>query len=339
MCSERAKFVGSALLGLLVALLDVASDAFLLPNYWNDGIHSVTYASCVFVILSVPVVIVQIFVTITCIRDNDQVGFKDKSAFLQLLETLVDSVPQLVLNITALSICGRSLTPVQIVSITFSCLAIAWRTFDIESDRSAPLSFRMVVIYAYVFVTKIAYTAGRVFVLAYFCFYLGWWIFVAFAIRWLLWVLVSRLLFLQTSTKEMVFSVFVHTLGFGAVPPDGPIVLLIPIWTAVENMIFAVSTFEYGQSAAFVERLPPYAGLRLEDLDSFSHIPLINPPPIQGRGNGTFYPDFCLYNHPLGLHISLNVFVMMLVVGQFFLPIKRKDSPWSETSILFRNTD
>lgn len=91
----------SDIISAIFVIFDIVADGLVLVNYWSAGEYQLFAVSTVILVVSLPFsFVVLVLQTLELARKQD---YKDMKKLASLLETLIESVPQLILKLVFIS--------------------------------------------------------------------------------------------------------------------------------------------------------------------------------------------------------------------------------------------
>lgn len=317
-CLTKTANCIATLFALLLPLFDIITDGATLAVYWEYDSRTIFYVSLAILICTLPCSVVVIALEMKQMISNLDEKWKQRKMVLKLFEVAFESVPQLIINLIRVSICGKSAHYIQIISAISSCLS----TFEylLISDPNDMLHpgpmWRRILVFLGIFFTKLVFVTARVLAVSYFCLYLGWWIILVLFINFFCWMNVN--LSLNIGWKEYLKVYIVHHFSF-MVHQNIVMMLIKPIITTAENIMLVLVAALY--SVFIVHNGPYVSGLQ----------PVIPADDVY-ISNHTHYHQklFCLYDHILEVNISLNIVAAFLCAMCYFIWYQGKRGDYEE---------
>lgn len=292
-------------------VLDTFTDCSTVIVYWRNEALTVFVLALLSLVISLPVSIARYFYQFKLCTgkiDSDQ-----PIITLKLVGMLLESLPQLMLNLYILARCEKSVSTVQWVSaaVSFLTICLAIIHYDISARVHETIGLMQKIFITFY---RVSYLAARILAMIYFVYVLQWWIAAVMTTHWLIGLFCVMRDKVETVVRSLVFvflNSFIYIGEFGGVSA-----LFVLILYVMENiMMIAIAYIVWSQAASQTNDMPTTTATPVERItDGYDFVVENDFAFVERAGNVTddesshkvlgSCPNFGI----LAVHIGLNVF-------------------------------
>lgn len=298
---------------IFIHLLDLLTDCTTLLVYWNNNSTTVFVLALLSIIVSIPIgIATYLYQFRQCMGGENA---KSQLLTLKLIGILLESIPQLTINLYILSSCDKETSSIQWISaaVSFTAICVGVVHYDISirlHKKIGPVQKFFILMY------RSNYLAARMLAFVYFTYTLTWWAAAVMVVHWLIGLFCLMRNKVETVARSLAFvflNTFIYIGEFGGISALFILILYVMENFMMTAVVYIVRLMEFNAVSATTAAIVTTQVSTVSDgfQSSNDFLPL-QPPRNASNLDDFFLPTLCVKLDTLAVHIGLNVIAIAM---------------------------